>query len=77
MVLMDIQLPGIDGLALTRRLRKDPRTRDLLIIALTAYAMVDDRRRALDAGCDDYVAKPIDTRSFPEFVRRHLEERRS
>ena len=58
-VLMDLQLPGVDGFTLTRQLRTDPTTRDLCIIAMTAYAMSGDADRARSAGCDDYVAKPI------------------
>jgi two-component system cell cycle response regulator len=69
LVLMDIQLPGMDGLSLTRKLRAEPSMRNLRVVALTAYAMPDDRQRALDAGCDAYIAKPIDTRSFPRLVR--------
>ncbi len=76
-VLMDLQLPGIDGLELTRQLRADPATRDILIIAVTAYAMKGDQDKAFAAGCDDYVTKPIDTRALPETVARHLERRAS
>ena len=54
------------------RLKADPATRDIVIIALTAYAMTGDEQRARDAGCDDYVTKPIDTRSLPQLVARHL-----
>lgn len=64
LILMDIQMPGMDGLELTRRLRADAQTRDVLIFALTAYAMVGDEERALAAGCDGYIPKPIDTRRF-------------
>jgi CheY-like chemotaxis protein len=60
LILMDIQLPGMDGLELTRRLKADPRTRGIAILALTAYAMKGDEERMLAAGCDGYVAKPID-----------------
>src|SRR5690606_18835992 len=63
LILMDLQLPGIDGLELTRRLKADPATRDIKIIAVTAYAMKGDQERALAAGCDAYVSKPIDTRA--------------
>jgi CheY-like chemotaxis protein len=63
-ILMDIQLPGEDGLTLTRRLRADARTAEVPIVALTAYAMADDQVRAQDAGCDGYITKPIDTRNF-------------
>lgn len=71
-ILMDIQLPGMDGLALTQRLKADPRTRGIVVIALTAYAMKNDAERILAAGCDDYVAKPIDTDALPRLVARHL-----
>lgn len=71
-ILMDIQLPGIDGLELTRRLKADPATRDIVIVAVTAYAMKGDQAKALQAGCDDYITKPIDTRTLPETIARHL-----
>jgi CheY-like chemotaxis protein len=60
-ILMDIQLPGLDGLTLTRQLKADQSTAAIPVIALTAYAMVVDRERALAAGCPGYIAKPIDT----------------
>jgi CheY-like chemotaxis protein len=72
LVLMDLQLPGMDGLELTRRLKADPRWRDLRVIALTAYAMKGDDEKALAAGCDDYVTKPIDVERLPVVVARHL-----
>jgi CheY-like chemotaxis protein len=72
LILMDIQLPGEDGLQLTRRLKSDPATRHIAVIAVTAYAMKDDHARAAAAGCDDYVTKPIDTRLLPQLVARHL-----
>lgn len=75
LVLMDLQLPGMDGLELTRRLKSDPSTRDIVIVAVTAYAMKGDEQRALDAGCDGYVAKPIDTRALPGVVEGHLARR--
>lgn len=68
LVLMDLQMPGTDGLTLTRLLKADPQTRDILIIAFTAYAMEGDARKALDAGCDGYLSKPIDTRIFADQV---------
>ena len=74
-ILMDIQLPGIDGLELTRRLKADPGTRDIVIIAVTAYAMKGDQDKALAAGCDDYITKPIDTRALPETIAKHLAKR--
>jgi CheY-like chemotaxis protein len=72
LILMDVQLPGMDGLELTKRLKANPDTREITIIALTAYAMKGDEQKALDAGCDGYIAKPIDTRSLPALVADHL-----
>jgi len=72
LILMDLQLPGIDGLELTRRLKADPQTKGIVILAVTAYAMKGDEERARAAGCDGYVAKPIDTRTLPDVVARHL-----
>ena len=70
-ILMDVQLPGTDGLSLTRQLKAAPATRDIVIIAVTAYAMKGDRDKAIAAGCDDYVSKPIDTRTLPELIARY------
>ena len=67
-ILMDIQLPGMDGLELTRRLKADPRTAKIVIIALTAYAMRGDEEKARAAGCDGYVAKPIDVNTLPALI---------
>lgn len=65
LILMDIALPGMDGLTLTRQLKADARTRQIRIVALTAFAMKGDKQKALDAGCDGYITKPIDTRALP------------
>jgi CheY-like chemotaxis protein len=73
LILMDVQLPGIDGLELTRRLKADPETSSILVVAVTAYAMKGDHERALAAGCDAYVTKPIDTRVLPETIISLLE----
>jgi CheY-like chemotaxis protein len=70
-ILMDLQLPDVDGLELTRQLKGDPATRDIRIVAVTAFAMKGDREKARAAGCDDYVTKPIDTRTLPEVIARH------
>jgi CheY-like chemotaxis protein len=67
-ILMDIQLPGTDGLELTRRIKGDPRWASVPIVAVTSYAMKGDRERALAAGCEEYITKPIDTRTFPGLV---------
>ena len=69
LVLMDIQMPGMDGLELTRRLKADPRMQQLVIVAFTAYAMKGDEARLRAAGCDGYLAKPIDVSSFARSVR--------
>jgi CheY-like chemotaxis protein len=74
-ILMDLQLPGIDGLALTREIKADPKTRHIAVIAVTAYAMKGDQEKALAAGCDDYVTKPIDTRALPGVIDRHVRGR--
>ena len=73
LILMDIQLPGMDGLTFTRILKANPNTRDILIVALTAYAMKGDQQMAFDAGCDAYITKPIDRVSFLNDVRRYLD----
>lgn len=71
-ILMDVQLPGMDGLDLTRRLRQNPSFRTVPIVALTAYAMPGDEANARAAGCDGYITKPIDTRVFPALIRQYL-----
>ena len=68
LILMDISLPGMDGLTLTRQLKADPATKHIKIAALTAYAMKGDDKKAFDAGCDAYITKPINTRQLGEQV---------
>lgn len=75
MILMDIQLPGIDGLELTRRLKADPAYAGTVIIALTAYAMKGDEEKARAAGCDGYITKPIDAEQLPRTLEAYLAER--
>ena len=72
LILMDLQMPGMDGYELTRRLKADPSTREIIVVAVTAYAMKGDEARAREAGCDAYVPKPIDTRSLPLTIARLL-----
>ena len=72
LVLMDIQMPETDGLALTRQLKADARTRDLVIIAFTAYAMKGDEARMLAAGCDGYLSKPLDVATLAARVRAFI-----
>lgn len=73
LILMNIQLPGIDGLELTRRLKAAPVTRPIPIIGLSAYAMKGDEECILAAGCDGYIPKPIDTRTLPAVIRNCLD----
>ena len=75
LILMDIQLPEMDGLEVTRQLKNDPATHDLKIIALTAHAMRGDEERVREAGCSGYIAKPINTRDFVKLIASFLEER--
>lgn len=72
LILMDLQLPGEDGLSLTRRLKANADTCSIPVVALTAHAMLGDRELALEAGCAGYIAKPIDTRTLGVQVRQHL-----
>ncbi len=72
MILMDLQLPRMDGYELTRRLKADPATRDIVIIALTAFAMTGDREKALKAGCDGYFSKPIDRHALVAGIAEHF-----
>ena len=72
LILMDLQMPGMNGFELTRWLKADAETRDIIIVALTAYAMKGDEEKAREAGCDGYVSKPIDTRTLPALVAAHL-----
>ncbi len=77
MILMDIQMPGMDGLALTRHLRRDwdSSLRNVPIVALTASAIKGDDQIARAAGCDGYITKPIDTRTFVSMVRGYVSAR--
>jgi len=72
LILMDIQLPGMDGLELTQRLKTDPATRDLIIVALTAYTMQGYEEKALRVGCDGYIPKPVDVHTLPNIVAGYL-----
>jgi CheY-like chemotaxis protein len=72
LILMDVQLPGQDGLSLTRQLKKDPSTAGIPIVALTAHAMAGDEDAAFDAGCTGYISKPINTRTLGDQVREFL-----
>jgi CheY-like chemotaxis protein len=72
LVLMDIGLPGMDGLCATKDLKANPATRHLAVVALTSHAMKGDEEIALNAGCDGYLTKPIDTRTFTETITRFI-----
>lgn len=72
LILMDVQLPGMDGLALTRLLKADKKTRNIVIVALTAYAMRGDEDKARAAGCEGYISKPIDPATFPALIATYL-----
>ena len=76
LVLMDLQLPGMDGFEVLRRLRGDDATANIPVVALTAFAMQQDRERASGAGFEGYLVKPIDVRQFPHQVRAHLRAER-
>jgi CheY-like chemotaxis protein len=75
LMLVDIQLPGMDGLELTRRLKQDERTRGIVVVALTACAMKGDDEKAFRAGCDGYITKPVDTGTLPGRIREYLDRR--
>jgi CheY-like chemotaxis protein len=72
LVLMDFSLPGMDGLSATKNLKVDPATRHLAVVGLTAHAMKGDEELALNAGCDGYLTKPIDTRTFIATVTKFI-----
>jgi two-component system, cell cycle response regulator DivK len=72
LVLMDLQLPGIDGTEAMRRIRAHPGSRELPVVAVTAFAMPAGREQVSSAGFDGYIEKPISTRALPEIVRRHV-----
>ena len=73
LILMDLQLPKVSGYDATEVLKSQPETAHITIVALTAHAMADERERALVAGCDGYITKPVDTRVFPGQVRQYLD----
>ena len=75
LILMDLQLPGLDGFTITRMIKEDTATKDIPVVALTAYAMRGDAERAFAAGCDGYITKPIDPDQFPDTVASYLKSR--
>jgi CheY-like chemotaxis protein len=73
LILMDLQLPGMDGYELTRKIKADPAKRDIPIVALTAYAMKGDQEKAIAAGCDGYLTKPIDKAALEQELARFIQ----
>jgi CheY-like chemotaxis protein len=73
LILMDVRLPGMDGLSATEILKGEPETREIPVVALTAHAMKGDEEKALAAGCKGYITKPIDTRTLPGEVARWMQ----
>ena len=73
LILMDIQLPGIDGLEATKIISNDANLKDIPILALTSYAMEGDKEKALAAGCVDYITKPIDTKNFQKAIAEYTQ----
>lgn len=74
LILMDIHLPSLDGLALTKLLRSDPESRHIKIVAISAYALTEDDERITAAGCDGFIPKPIDTRTLAASIREYLDK---
>lgn len=72
LVIMDIQMPVMDGITAAKIIKNDPATKGITMIALTSFAMKGDRERFMEAGFDDYIAKPIDTRKLPAMVKKYL-----
>ena len=72
LILMDIHLPGMDGLSVVRAMKADTRTARIPILALTAHAMRGDKDRFLEAGCDGYISKPIDVKTFLSSIQQYL-----
>lgn len=72
LILMDIHLPGMDGLSVVRAMKSDTRTARIPILALTAHAMRGDKDRFLEAGCDGYISKPIDVKTFLSSIQQYL-----
>ena len=72
LILMDLGLPGLDGWEVTRRLKANDSLRDIPVIAVTSHAMIGDEKRAREAGCDDYLAKPIDERELMRKIKKFV-----
>lgn len=72
LILMDLQLPGMDGITARKRLKENPETRDIKVIAVTSFAMMDDREKTMAAGFEDFVSKPIDSEKMLETIKKHI-----
>jgi len=72
LIVMDIQLPGMDGLEATKKIKEEPATRDIPVVAVTSYAMKGDRENALAAGCVGYITKPVDKATFVREIAEHI-----
>lgn len=72
LILMDINLPGMDGLSATRLIKKDPALKEIAVVAITSYAMLGDEKKAREAGCAEFITKPIDTRKFLDMISRNF-----
>lgn len=77
LILMDLHLPGMDGFSTTRMIKEDATIKNIPVVALTAYAMAGDAERAMEAGCDGYITKPIDPDEFPRTIAAHLNKLRA
>jgi CheY-like chemotaxis protein len=75
LILMDIHLPGMDGLSVVREMKSDDRTNRIPVLALTAHAMRGDKDRFLEAGCDGYISKPIDVKTFLTSIEQYIDGR--
>ena len=71
LILMDMQMPVMDGFTATKILKSDPQTCSIKIIAVTSFAMTGDRQKVMESGVDDYVSKPVDTRALPDLVKKY------
>lgn len=76
LILLDIQLPGMDGMELTKIIKTNPQFQDIIILAITAYAMQGDKEKILASGCDGYLSKPIDIHALPKIVEEHLSKKK-
>lgn len=72
LILLDMQMPAMDGFSFIKEIKKDPGLKNLKIIAVTSFAMKGDKEKILALGADDYISKPIDTRQLPKIIEKHI-----